>query len=111
MAELSDFVRTRHKISGAIDEATPRHIAEHEVLGKDLEIVGPNVKPYLPEMHRTTLPADATPEQKAAAEAAGFDLEEITVEVVPAKAAETKAIVEAERVKADASETKKIGKG
>lgn len=109
MAELSDFVRTRHKVSGAIDEATPRHIAEHEVLGKDLEIVGPNVKPYLPEMHRTTLPADATPDQKAAVVAAGFDLDEV---LLPAPAAETKAIVDAERAKSeDASETKKIGKG
>jgi hypothetical protein len=114
MAELSEFVRTRHKISGAINEAEWRHVAEHEVLGADLEIVGPNVKPYLPEMHRTSLPADATPEQKAAAENAGLDLEEITVaETMPAQAAEIKATVAAERAKSEsiASDTKKIGKG
>ena len=105
MAELSEFVRTRHRVSGAIDEATPRHIAEHEVLGEHLEIVGPDAKPYLPEMHRVTLPADATKDQIAAAEAAGFDIKE----VLPAPAVELKATVESERAKADASN--KIGKG
>lgn len=101
MADLTDFVRTRHRVSGAIDEATPRHIAEHEILGKNLEIVGPDAKPYLPEMHRVSLPADATPDQKAAAEAAGFDVDEVTV---PATAAETDALVKSERAKADAPE-------
>lgn len=72
MADLTEYVRTRHAISGAIDENTPRHVAEHEVLGKHLEIVGPNAKPYLPEMHRVSLPDDATPEQIAVAEAAGL---------------------------------------
>lgn len=103
MSELSSFVRTRHRVSGVIDEATPRHIAEHEVLGKDLEIVGPNAKPYLPEMYRTTLPADATEDQKAAAEAAGFDLDEITL---PAQAEEMRSTIKAERAKADADPTK-----
>lgn len=72
MADLTEFVRTRHKVSGKIDEATPRHIAEHEVLGAHLEIVGPNAKPYLPEMRRVTLPEDATAEQIAVAKRAGL---------------------------------------
>lgn len=49
---MAETVRTRHKISGQIDENTPVHIAEHEVLGKYLEIVGPDVKPYVPELHK-----------------------------------------------------------
>lgn len=98
MADLTDFVRTRHRVSGAIDEATPRHIAEHEILGKDLEIVGPNAKPYLPEMHRVSLPEDATDDEKAVAKAAGLD------ETLPAPAAETKVLVERERAKAAAAE-------
>lgn len=108
MAELTDFVRTRHRVSGKIDEATPRHIAEHEVLGEHLEIVGPDAKPYLPEMHRVTLPADATPDQKRAAENAGFDLDEV---LIPASAAETKSVIASERAKANVVEDpKKIGK-
>ena len=107
MADLTEFVRTRHRVSGAIDEATPIHIAEHEILGADLEIVGPNAKPYLPEMHRVTLPEDATADQIAAAEAAGFKVEEI----LPAPAAETRALVKSERAKADAETPEKNGKG
>lgn len=49
---MADTVRTRHKISGQIDENTPRHVAEHPVLGRHLEVVGPDVKPFLPEMHK-----------------------------------------------------------
>ena len=49
---MAETVRTRHKISGQIDENTPVHIAEHEILGKHLDIVGPDAKPYLPEMHK-----------------------------------------------------------
>lgn len=49
---MADTVRTRHDISGQIDENTPRHIAEHKVLGRHLQIVGPDAKPYLPEMHK-----------------------------------------------------------
>lgn len=49
---MADTVRTRHNISGQIDENTPRHIAEHPILGRHLEIVGPGVKPYLPTLHR-----------------------------------------------------------
>lgn len=70
MTDLNDFVRTRHVVSGAIDENTPRNILEHEILGKYLEEVGPDAKPYLPEMHRVTLPADANKDEIAAAKAA-----------------------------------------
>lgn len=52
---MAETVRTRHKISGQIDENTPRHIAEHEVLGEYLEIVGPDAKPFLPEMHKANV--------------------------------------------------------
>lgn len=108
MTDLSEqFVRTRHRVSGQIDEATPRHLTEHEVLGKQYEVVGPDAKPFLPEMHRASLPADATKDQIAAAEAAGFDVEAITV---PAPDAELKATVKAERAKAEASDTDKNGK-
>lgn len=60
---MAETVRTRHNLTGKIDENTPLHIAEHEVLGKHLEIVGPDAKPYLPEMHKpkVELP-DITPE-------------------------------------------------
>lgn len=54
---MADTVRTRHTISGQIDENTPRHIAEHPVLGLHLQVVGPDTKPYLPEMHKPKDPA------------------------------------------------------
>lgn len=56
---MAETVRTRHKITGKIEENTPRHLAEHAVLGKHLEIVGPDAKPFLPEMHK---PKVETPE-------------------------------------------------
>lgn len=68
---MAETVRTRHKISGQIDEHTPVHIANHPVLGKNLEIVGPDVKPYLPEMHKPKVelpevtPEDLAKERKA----------------------------------------------
>lgn len=49
---MADTVRTRHAISGQIDENTPRHVAEHPVLGRHLQVVGPDAKPFLPEMHK-----------------------------------------------------------
>jgi hypothetical protein len=64
--------RVRHKISGVIDENCPAHIVEHVELGKYFEVVGPDAKPYLPEMHRTSLPADPTPDQLEVARVAGF---------------------------------------
>lgn len=96
MADLTEFVRTRHKVSGVIDEATPRHIAEHEVLGANLEIVGPNAKPYLPEMHRVSLPEDPTPDQIKVAEASGL----VDAESVPPVAAATRELIASERAKA-----------
>lgn len=78
------MARTRHRISGAIDENTPEHILGHPVLGKHLEEVGPNAKPYLPEMHRVSLPEDPTPDQIAVAKSVGI-VDEAKV-VLPAKA-------------------------
>ena len=52
MADLKDIVRTRHRVSGAIDENTPRHIAEHPILGAHLDIVDPDAKPFVPELHK-----------------------------------------------------------
>lgn len=49
---MAETVRTRHRITGKIDENTQKHIALHPVLGKHLEIVGPDAKPFLPEMHK-----------------------------------------------------------
>lgn len=104
---MADTVRTRHKISGVIDENTPRHIAEHEVLGEHLEIVGPNAKPYLPEMHRVSLPENPTADQIAVAESVGA-VE--PGEVLPAPAAELHATIAAERAKASKDTPDKIGK-
>lgn len=60
---MAETVRTRHRLTGQIDENTPRHLAEHEVLGKHLEIVDENAKPYLPEMHKPKLELpEVTPE-------------------------------------------------
>lgn len=42
--------RTRNRRTGKIDPNTPDHIIEHPVLGKDLEIVGDNDKPLVPEL-------------------------------------------------------------
>ena len=54
--------RTRHTISGVIDENTPEHIVTHSVLGKYLEVVDEDAKPFLPVMHKPTV---AKPEVKA----------------------------------------------
>lgn len=77
---MTDELRTRHRISGAIDENTPRHIFDHPVLGKHLEEVGPEAKPYLPEMHRVSLPEDYTADEVAAAKNAGLDVDALTAE-------------------------------
>lgn len=42
--------RTRHRLSGAIDKDTPQHIVDHPVLGKYLELVGPDDKPLVPAL-------------------------------------------------------------
>lgn len=74
---MADTVRTRHKISGQIDENTPRHIAEHPILGRHLEVVGPDAKPYLPEMHKPKTEDSAdkveVPEPKAPTNKNGKD--------------------------------------
>jgi hypothetical protein len=94
---MTDTFRTRHKVSGVIDENTPENIVNHAVFGAYLEVVGPDAKPYLPEMHRVSLPKNPTPDQIKVAESVGL---------IPETAAELKATVAAERAKAD----DKIGK-
>lgn len=58
---MAETVRTRHKISGKIDENTPKHIALHPVLGRYLEIVDNDAKPFLPEMHKVRVAEDVIP--------------------------------------------------
>lgn len=67
---MTDLIRVRHTISGQIAEV-PANIVNHFELGKYLEEVGPDAKPYLPEMHRVSLPADPTEDQIAVALVAG----------------------------------------
>lgn len=50
-------IRARHKISGQIAEVH-EDIFNHDVLGKHLERVDEDAKPYLPEMHKPPVPAD-----------------------------------------------------
>lgn len=45
-------IRTRHSVSGVIDPNTPENILEHPVLGRYLEIVGEDAKPFLPILHK-----------------------------------------------------------
>ena len=93
---MTDLIRVRHTISGVIAEV-PQNIAEHEVLGAYLEKVGPEAKPYLPEMHRASLPANPTDEQIAIAQAAGFVSEDEAKELrkaAHAKVAEAEAKVD-----------------
>lgn len=49
---MADFVRTRHTVSGVIDLNTPIHIYNHVELGKYLELVGEDDKPFVPELHK-----------------------------------------------------------
>lgn len=72
---MSDLIRARHTVSGKIAEVTP-DIFNHEILGAYLEEVGPDAKPYLPEMHRVSLPANPTADQVAVAIQAGVITEE-----------------------------------
>lgn len=67
---MTDLVRARHKVSGQIAEV-PESFLRHDTLGQYLEEVGPEAKPYLPEMHRVSLPAKPTEEQVEIALAAG----------------------------------------
>lgn len=57
---MADTVTTRHRISGAVDLNTPRHVAEHPVLGQHLEIVPEGTKPFAPELYKAkTDPVEA----------------------------------------------------
>lgn len=42
---------TRHTISGVIDKNTPQNILEHPVLGRYLEVVDEDTKPFVPALH------------------------------------------------------------
>ena len=42
--------KTRHRISGVIENDTPQHIIDHEVLGKHLEIIEDDDKALVPEL-------------------------------------------------------------
>lgn len=41
--------RTRNRRTGVTDE-TPQHLIDHEVLGADLELIGDDEKPFVPEL-------------------------------------------------------------
>lgn len=53
---MTDTVVTRHRVSGAVDVNTPLHIAQHPVLGRNLEIVPEGTKPFVPELHKPSKP-------------------------------------------------------
>lgn len=88
MAETT--YRTRHRISGVIDENTPQHTLDS--FSEYLEVVGPDAKPFLPEMHRATLPPEPTLEEKRLAQAAvrAGTVDASALEPAPAKATSTK---------------------
>lgn len=95
---MAETIRLRHKVSGRIEENGTVELRDG-YFSDVFEEVGPDAKPYLPEMHRVNLPPNPTPDQIKVAEAVGL---------IPETAAELKATVAAERAKAD--EPKKIGK-
>lgn len=108
---MTDLIRARHTISGVIAEV-PANIFNHFVLGKYLEEVGPDAKPYLPEMHRVSLPANPTEDEIAVALAGGFidedeakNLRKAAAEQETAPAEDT-ATLESDRVALEASKTK-----
>lgn len=68
---MTDLIHARHTVSGQIVDV-PENIFNHEVLGAFYEEVGQDAKPFLPEMHRASLPKNPTAEQIAVAEKAGF---------------------------------------
>jgi len=72
---MPDTYRTRHRISGVIDENTPQHILDS--FSDVLEVVGPDAKPYLPEMHRVSLPKDPTHDELEIARVAGLELKQV----------------------------------
>lgn len=66
--------RTRHTVSGVIDENTPEHIVTHPVLGQYLEVVDEDAKPFLPEMHKPTkVEREVVDEHEAPAIVLGMD--------------------------------------
>ena len=72
--------RTRHTVSGVIDENTPEHIVNHPILGQYLEVVGEDVKPFLPEMHKPTKAEPEEVEHEAPAIVLGMPDEDSTPE-------------------------------
>lgn len=52
---MAETVRTRHTISGVINENTPIHDLENPAFGKYLEVVGPDAKPFVPALHKPRL--------------------------------------------------------
>lgn len=65
--------RTRHTVSGVVDPNTPEHIVSHPVLGKFLEVVDDDVKPFLPAMHKPTEVKPVKVEREPAPEKNGKD--------------------------------------
>lgn len=95
---MTDLIRVRHTISGQIAEV-PANIVDHFVLGQYLEKVGPDAKPYLPEMHRVSLPAEPTEDEIAVALSVGNITEDEAKEL---RKALTATEVEADKNAADA---------
>lgn len=65
--DMTETVPTRHRVSGVVDVNTPLHIAQHPVLGRYLDIVEADAKPYTPELYKShgqaaevALPENAT---------------------------------------------------
>lgn len=75
-------IRTRHTVSGAIEENTPENIFNHPVFGKYLQEVGPDAKPFLPILHKPSTVEVVTPKSDSK------DVE--LLEAKPAKAAPAK---------------------
>lgn len=101
---MTDLIRARHTVSGVIAEV-PANIFNHFVLGKYLEEVGPDAKPYLPEMHRVTLPANPTEDEIAVALQAGV-IDEDEAAALRKQVAEDSRNLEAERVALEEAHSK-----
>lgn len=93
---MTTFYRTRHKVSGVIDENTPQHILD--AYSDVFEVVGPDAKPFLPEMHRYSLPLDASKDELEVARVAGFTNPGAFQNAIAEHEAEVEAAVEAEVV-------------
>lgn len=55
-------IRARHTVSGQIAEVH-EDIFNHDILGKYLERVDEDAKPYLPEMHKPTQAVVRVPDE------------------------------------------------